>query len=91
MDKICQEFFMEHPTKEIKKIAERVREVRGPLSRKDFGLLISESGSNIQKYEKGQDNRQHTIPSDVLIKISKAFKVNLSWLIEGRPHPKYKK
>lgn len=82
---------MEHPTKEIKKIAERIREVRGKLSRKDFGLLIGEPYSNIQKYEEGQDNREHTIPTDVLIKISKHTKVNLAWLIEGPPHLKFKK
>lgn len=82
---------MEHPDKEIKKIADRIIEVRGDLTRKDFGLLIGESGSSIQNYEKGQFNRQHTIPVDVLIKISKAFKINILWLIAGPPHPKSKK
>ena len=82
---------MDHPEKEIKKIADRIKEVRGKLSRKDFGILISESGSSIQNYEEGQHKRQHTIPIDVLIKISKAYKINLLWLIEGPTHPKFKK
>jgi transcriptional regulator with XRE-family HTH domain len=79
---------MEHPEKEIKAIAARIKEVRGKLSRKDFGLLIGESKSSIQKYEEGQSERNHTIPTDVLIKISKAYKVSLAWLVTGHP-PKY--
>jgi transcriptional regulator with XRE-family HTH domain len=73
---------MEHPEKEIKRIAKRIRKIRGKLSRETFGLMISESKSNIKNYEDGQYNRQHTIPVDVLIKISKVFHIPLRELIE---------
>jgi hypothetical protein len=80
---------MNHPEKEIKQIAKRIRTIRGNLTRHNFGLLIGESGSNIQKYEEGQYNRQHTIPVDVLIKISKVFpQYSLSWIVTGKDHPK---
>ena len=77
---------MEHPTKEIKRIAKKIRKIRGKLSRKAFGLLISESKSNIKNYEDGQYKQQHTIPIDVLIKISKTFHVPLRELTEN-PDP----
>lgn len=80
---------MDHPEKEIKRIAKRIRKIRGKLSREAFGLLIGESMSNVQNYEEGQYNRQHTIPVDVLIKISKAFHIPLRELIED-PDPQKK-
>lgn len=77
-------FFMTHPTREVKAIAKRIKETRGELSRNDFGILIGESGSTIQNYEEGQYNREHTIPVDALIKISKAFHKDLCWLVTGK-------
>jgi len=75
---------MDHPEKEIKAIAAKIREIRGGRSRKEFGGLIGESPSSIQNYEKGQDKREHTIPVDVLIKISKTFHYPLHKLIKGK-------
>jgi len=73
---------MEHPEKEIKRIAKRIKNIRGKLSRERFGSLIGESKSSIQNYEEGQYKQQHTIPVDVLIKISKAFHIPLRDIIE---------
>lgn len=74
----------------ISEIGDRIKEVRGRLSRKDFGKLIDEKQSSIQNYEVGQYKRTHTIPIDVLYKISKTFHINICWLIEGSPHKKEK-
>ena len=73
---------MEHPEKKIKAIADKIRKIRGGLSRKEFGKIIGESESSIQNYEKGQYKRKHTIPVDVLIKISIKFHVPLRDLVD---------
>jgi ribosome-binding protein aMBF1 (putative translation factor) len=76
--------------KQIKAIAKRIKKVRGEMSRKAFASTIEEKASSLQNYEEGQWNRDHTIPVDVLLKISNIHRINILWLIEGHPHKKEK-
>ncbi len=60
------------------------------MTRETFAKTIDESPSSLQNYEEGQYKREHTIPLDILFKISEAHHINICWLIEGRPHKKQK-
>jgi transcriptional regulator with XRE-family HTH domain len=67
-------------------IGNRIKQVRGGLSREDFAAKLSIDKSSIQRYE----NDENIPKGDVLQKIHKQFNVNINWLLTGQGEP-YKK
>lgn len=57
----------------------RLRKLRGKLSQSEFAALIGSSQSGISAYEKDQRKPNY----ETLMRVSKAFFVNLEWLLTG--------
>jgi len=69
-------------------IGNRIKKVRGGLSREEFALKIGADKSTIQRYE-----QYNNIPKgDILQRIYEQFNVNIHWLLtgEGEPFPEEK-
>lgn len=70
---------IDHEEPDYKKIGERLREIRGPLSRKAFGDSVGGySYAYVRDCEAGKK------PSiEYLLKISNTYNISLDWLIKG--------
>ncbi len=67
----------------MKTFAERLRYVRGNLSREDFALAIGVHKNTIGRYERGQSEPELSITSQICLK----FNVDPQWLVLGKGTP----
>ena len=63
--------------------AERLRYVRGNMSREDFGLVIGVHKNTIGRYERGQSEPELSVTSQICLK----FNVDPKWLVLGKGTP----
>jgi len=60
-------------------IGDRIKGVRGDLSREEFALKIGTDKSTVQRYEK-----EYNIPKgDILLRIHEEFGTDINWLLTG--------
>jgi len=61
-------------------IGDRIKQVRGRLSREEFALKIGTDKSTVQRYENNND-----IPKgDILLRIHQEFDTDITWLLTGK-------
>ena len=60
-------------------IGDRIKQIRGGLSREEFALKIGTDKSTVQRYE----NENNIPKGDILLRIHKIFGTNITWLLTG--------
>ena len=64
-------------------IGDRIKKIRGSLSREEFALKLGIDKSTIQRYE----NDDNIPKGDILQQIHDEFNVNINWLLTGNGDP----
>lgn len=64
-------------------ISERIKEVRGELSRREFGETLGISGSVVQNIEEAETRLKGGVPEHILKLICNTYKIRYEWLKFG--------
>lgn len=64
-------------------ISERIKEVRGSLSRREFGETLGISGAVIQNIEDAENRLKGGVPEHILKLICATYNVRYEWLKNG--------
>ena len=64
-------------------ISERIKIIRGDMSRREFGETLGISGSVVQNIEEAETRLKGGVPEHILRLISTTYKVRYEWLTNG--------
>lgn len=64
-------------------ISERIKDVRGELSRREFGETLGISGAVVQNIEDAENRLKGGVPEHILKLICNTYKVRYEWLKYG--------